>query len=117
MSATKTPKPEKRPSRKAVKVVKKSAEPAKPKTSRKQKKRAIPFIKNHVLALEHSKASEKEVKEILDKYEITTKELPKISKYDPAIRDLNLEEGMVVKIKRNSLTAGKIIFYREVVNV
>jgi len=119
MSAKKTVKksPAKRPSRKAVKVVKKPKTAPKKKTSRKRVKKKIPFIRGHVLALEHSKVSEKELKDILKAYEITAKELPKIFKDDPAIRDMNLMEGDVVKIKRHSLTAGEVIFYRAVINV
>jgi DNA-directed RNA polymerase subunit H len=103
------------PSRKPVKVVKAS----KASTEERRKKPAVrnlPFIKDHVLALEHSKASERELKELLTKFQITKKELPKILKNDPAIRDLNLEEGDVVKIKRKSATSGESDFYREVIN-
>ena len=119
MSAKKAKKPSrkavkvvKKPSRKTVKVVKKA--PAK---RTKRKKRIIPFISNHTLALNHSKLSQKELNIILEKYQITRKELPKMRRDDPAIRDMKLEEGDVVKIKRDSLTAGEIFFFREVVNV
>jgi len=113
--ASKTVKPVKKakPSRKTVKVVKKTSASK----SRAKRVKKVPFIKDHVLALEHSKASEKEVKELLAKYQITKREFPKIAKSDPAIRDMNLEEGSIVKIKRKSLTAGEAYFFREVVNV
>jgi DNA-directed RNA polymerase subunit H len=53
----------------------------------------------------------------LEKYHITLKELPKISKKDPAIGHLNVKEGDVVKVVRESPTAGEAIFYRGVINV
>ena len=113
--------PKKKTSRKPVKLTKKkskgSTKEKTKKTSRKRRKKVIPFIKDHVLTLSHSKATQKEIKEILDKHKITVRDLPKIFKQDPAIRDLNLEEGDVVRIDRNSLTAGKAVFYREVINV
>ena len=116
-ASKKTVKPVKkaqRPSRKTVKVVKKTASSS---TARVKRVKKVPFIKDHVLALEHSKVSENEVKELLAKYQITRREFPKISKSDPAIRDMNLEEGSIVKIKRKSITAGEAYFFREVVNV
>ncbi|PIN81065.1 DNA-directed RNA polymerase subunit H, partial [Candidatus Woesearchaeota archaeon CG10_big_fil_rev_8_21_14_0_10_30_7] len=44
------------------------------------------------------------------------KDLPKILVDDPMIQLLNAKDGDVIKIERNSLTAGKTIFYRRVVN-
>ena len=74
------------------------------------KKEAI----KHVLIPKHKKVSEKEKKDILDKYGITLNELPAIHKSDPALADLDLEPGDVIKIERDSPTAGKTIFYRGV---
>ncbi|MBI2565245.1 DNA-directed RNA polymerase subunit H [Candidatus Woesearchaeota archaeon] len=71
-------------------------------------------ITQHVLVPKHSKVSEKEKKELLQKYSLTLKELPKILSNDTALKSLDVQEGDVVKIERNSLTAGKSIFYRRV---
>ena len=73
-------------------------------------------IKDHVLVPKHSKLSEKDKKELLEKYNITPKELPKIYKTDPSIRSLSVEAGDVVKIVRKSPTAGESIYYRGVVS-
>ncbi len=64
----------------------------------------------------HIKLSEKEKKQLFEKYNITVKELPKIKITDAALMDLKIEPGDVVKIIRPSPTAGEAIFYRGVVN-
>jgi len=74
-------------------------------------------IQKHLLVPEHSKLNEKEIKDLLEKYHITKKELPKISKKDPAISNLNVKEGDVIKVTRSSPTAGEAIFFRGVINV
>jgi len=70
----------------------------------------------HILIPEHTVISNDEKKELLEKYNITEKELPKISKSDAAIAHLDVKSGDVIKIIRNSPTAGKVIFYRGVSN-
>ncbi len=74
-------------------------------------------VNEHALVPEHSKLNDKEKKDLLEKYHISLKELPKISKKDPAIANLNVKEGDVIKITRKSQTAGEAIFYRGVINV
>ena len=73
-------------------------------------------VENHSLVPKHSKLGEKEKKEILEKYNITLKQLPKILKKDPAIKILNPKAGDVIKIIRKRDTAGEAIFYRCVIN-
>jgi len=73
-------------------------------------------IKNHVLVFEHSKLTKKEIQELLEKYNISLNELPKIVLTDPAITSLNVKLGDVIKITRDSPTAGKSIYYRAVIN-
>jgi len=74
-------------------------------------------IRKHLLVPEHTKLNEKEKEELLEKYHISLKELPKIKKNDPAIDHLNVKEGDVIKVIRKSQTAGEAIFYRGVINV
>jgi len=74
-------------------------------------------VGKHVLVPEHTKLSDKEKKELLERYHISLKELPKIKKKDPAIAHLSIKEGDVIKITRKSNTAGESIFYRGVINV
>ncbi len=73
-------------------------------------------VKNHVLIPKHEKLSEKEKKALLEKYNVSLTELPKIIKEDPAIEKLNVKEGDIIKITRKSETAGKAIFYRGVIS-
>ncbi len=74
-------------------------------------------IKKHILVPKHAKASEKEKKEVLEKYNISIYDLPLIKKNDPAIKDLEVKPGDMIKITRDSQTAGETTFYRCVVNV
>lgn len=71
---------------------------------------------SHNLVPKHVKLSDNEVKKLLEKYNITVKELPKILKEDPAIGELNTKPGEVIKIIRKSRTAGEATYYRVVVN-
>ena len=74
-------------------------------------------IEEHILVPKHEKIiNEKEKKELLEKYQITVKELPKIMKKDPMVKELGAKPGDVIRIIRKSETAGEAIFYRCVVN-
>ena len=73
-------------------------------------------VTKHQLVPKHVKVSEKEKAEILKKYNITVKELPKILLDDPALTNLEVKVDDVVKIIRNSPTAGEFVFYRCVVH-
>jgi DNA-directed RNA polymerase subunit H len=74
-------------------------------------------VRKHLLVPKHTKLSEKEKAELFKKYNISGDELPGISKNDAAIAELNVKAGDVVKIVRQSTTAGTALFYRVVVNV
>ncbi len=73
------------------------------------------LIKKHILIPKHIKLSEKEKKELFEKYGISLKELPKIKLDDPAIVSLKVKAGDVIKIIRQSPTAGESMFYRGVI--
>ncbi len=89
----------------------------------KRKKRAkktskakdFSYVTNHIFVPKHSKISEKERKELLEIYHIDAEHLPKIFTDDPAIQDLEVKAGDIVKIVRKSPTAGEIAFYRNVI--
>ncbi|MDI6798571.1 MAG: DNA-directed RNA polymerase subunit H [Candidatus Aenigmarchaeota archaeon] len=72
-------------------------------------------IERHELVPKHIILSEKERQELLEKYGITLKQLPKILVSDPIIQILNGKVGDVVKIIRKSPTAGEITHYRVVI--
>lgn len=69
----------------------------------------------HVLVPKHVKVSDKEKKTIFERYNISLNELPKIHKNDPAIANLKLEAGDVVKILRKSASAKEAYYYRGVI--
>ena len=74
-------------------------------------------VDKHILTPKHIKISEKEKILLLEKYQVTSKELPKVFKTDAAIKDLDAKIGDVIKISRKSPTAGESIFYRVVTDV
>ena len=70
----------------------------------------------HILIPKHTKLGEKEKKELFETYSITIKDLPRIMSDDPAIAHLDAKHGDIIKIVRDSPTAGKTVFYRGVYN-
>ena len=72
-------------------------------------------IDKHVLIPQHVKLSEKDKNELFDTYKISAKELPKIYKNDPAISEMDVKSGDVIKIIRQSQSAGETIYYRVVI--
>jgi DNA-directed RNA polymerase subunit H (RpoH/RPB5) len=56
----------------------------------------------HILQPKHTKLKQDEVVKILTKYNISLAQLPKISKEDPTIFDLNPQLGEVIKIERKT---------------
>ncbi len=73
-------------------------------------------ITKHILVPNHTVLSQKEKKALFEDYKITEEELPKILKNDAAIKHLKPKPGDVIKIVRESPTAGESLFYRVVVN-
>jgi DNA-directed RNA polymerase subunit H (RpoH/RPB5) len=73
-------------------------------------------VDTHKLVPKHVKLNDTEIKKLLEEYKITTKDLPKILADDPAIAELNAKQGDVIKITRESKTAGEIMYYREVID-
>ena len=74
-----------------------------------------PSILKHILVPEHTKLSEEEKKKVLEQYNISIKQLPKMLENDPAIQHLQASTGDVIKIQRKSFTNKETIFYRVVV--
>lgn len=68
----------------------------------------------HILVPKHIKLSDKEKEEVLKKYNIKVGDLPKIFLSDPALADLDVKEGDVIKIIRKSPTSGEAVYYRGV---
>lgn len=73
-------------------------------------------IQSHILMLKHEKLNEDSAKKLLEKYNISKKQLPSILKSDPAISNLEAKPGDIIEITRRSPTIGYSKFYRVVVN-
>ncbi|MDO8628562.1 MAG: DNA-directed RNA polymerase subunit H [Nanoarchaeota archaeon] len=69
-------------------------------------------IKQHTLVPKHEKMTVEQTQELLTRMKLEKKQLPKISIKDPAIKPLEPQDGDVIRITRDSPTAGKIYFYR-----
>lgn len=74
-------------------------------------------IKNHILVPKHEKCSETEKKNVLQKFGAEIKDFPKININDAALYNLDVKPGDLIKITRDSPTAGKAIFYRVVIEI
>ena len=71
----------------------------------------------HFLIPKHAKMSDAQKEKLLEKYRVSLKELPRILKTDSSVLFLEAKPGDVIKITRDSPTAGESVFYRVVVDV
>ena len=72
-------------------------------------------IFRNILVPEHVLLTKEETQSVLEMYKIKPYQLPYIKSSDPAVRAIDAKLGDVVKIIRNSQTAGKAIAYRYVI--
>ncbi len=70
---------------------------------------------SHILVPKHELLSSAAAKKVIEDYNITVTELPKIKHDDPAIKDLGAKAGDVIKITRESMSSGESVFYRTVI--
>jgi len=69
-------------------------------------------ILKHILVPKHEIMTAEQVKEVLAKHNITVIQLPKILSTDAAVKATGAKEGDVLKVSRNSPTAGTTTYYR-----
>jgi len=72
-------------------------------------------IFRHELVPKHEILAEEEVEELLKAYRIKPYQMPRIKASDPAVRMIGAKPGDVIKITRESQTAGQSVAYRYVV--
>ncbi|MDN7024670.1 DNA-directed RNA polymerase subunit H [Methanoculleus sp. FWC-SCC1] len=72
-------------------------------------------VLKHTMVPDHQIMSEEEVRELLALYDISLEQLPKIYHDDPAVRAIGGNLGEVVRIVRESRTAGRAESYRLVI--
>jgi len=79
------------------------------------------FIKvensSHDLNIQESSESKKDAEKVLKDFNCNPTELPFIFVNDPAILGLGVKPGDMIRITRNSGTAGQSFYYRYVVEI
>ncbi len=73
------------------------------------------ILKNHELVPTHEILDKKEAKKLLSSLNIVNEQLPRISVDDPAVVTIGAKAGDVLRITRNSQTAGTTDYFRFVV--
>lgn len=73
-------------------------------------------VRDHEAVPKHEKMDEEEIEEVLEKFDTAKDKLPKIERTDAALKQMDVEEGDVIRIERESPTAGKTTYYRTVVD-
>lgn len=72
-------------------------------------------IEKHELVPTHEILGEEDIEALLERYDIRREQLPKMQSSDAMAKRLDAEVGDVVKITRDSPTAGTATYYRLVV--
>lgn len=73
------------------------------------------IIVKHSLVPKHEVMSDTAVERMLKQFNATKDQLPKIIATDPAAEAIGAKKGQILKITRDSITAGKAVTYRIVV--
>ena len=69
----------------------------------------------HILQPKHTKLKDDEAIKLLEKYNIVKEQLPRIRNSDPALTELNVKKGDVIKIARKSGDDAESEYFRVVV--
>jgi DNA-directed RNA polymerase subunit H len=80
-------------------------------------KKDITLAPDHIYVPKHEIISKKDAEDVLEKYHCKATELPLIFVNDPAILGLGVKPGDMIRITRDSATAGESFYYRYVVEV
>lgn len=72
-------------------------------------------VRDHKSVPKHEKMTEDEVEDLLEKFDTSKEKLPQIERTDAALKQMDVEEGDVIHIERDSPTAGKTDYYRVVI--
>ena len=72
-------------------------------------------IKKHNLVPKHTLLTDKQKEKLLADLHVTIKELPKIRLSDSAIQPLEAKSNDIIKISRESRSAGNSVYYRIVI--
>ena len=69
-------------------------------------------IQEHMLVPKHEIMTEKEISEEFSDVDYDFKNLPKIKADDPVVEEIGAKPGNVLRITRESQTAGEFVTYR-----
>ncbi len=72
-------------------------------------------VRRHVLVPKHEILPAEQAKEVLEKYRVTPHQLPLIKASDPVAKAIGAKPGQILRITRDSPTAGRATAYRYVV--
>ena len=72
-------------------------------------------LSENLLVPKHEIIPAEKALEILAKYGADAKKLPQILRDDPMVEEIGAKKGDLIKIVRNSMTAGKATYFRIVV--
>ncbi|CAI9832751.1 MAG: DNA-directed RNA polymerase subunit H [Nitrosopumilus sp.] len=75
------------------------------------------LVPDHAFVPKHEIMSKAEAEAVIKQYNCKPTELPLILANDPAILELGVKPGDMIKITRKSPTAGESLYYRYVVEV
>ena len=76
----------------------------------------MPEILKHELVPEHEVLTVEEADSLLNEFNISKGQLPKILITDPVVKNIKADIGDIIKITRNSQTASTAVVYRVVVS-
>ncbi len=82
---------------------------------KKKDEKMIDVFSNYLVP-KHEVITEKEKRELLKKYNVSSKQLPKILKSDPAVKVLGAKPGDIIRITRKNSIMGDIFYYRYVMS-
>jgi len=86
--------------------------PTSKKTAPTVEEKVTLVVADHALVPKHELCSDEEKKSVLTRFKVQPNQLPRITAQDPAVRHLGCKVGDLIKITRQSETAGEAIFYR-----
>ncbi|RLI76448.1 DNA-directed RNA polymerase subunit H [Archaeoglobales archaeon] len=72
-------------------------------------------LQDHMLVPKHEVLSKEGAEELLRSLGVKKEQLPKMKATDPIAKEIGAKVGDIVKITRESLTAGKSVAYRLVI--
>lgn len=71
-------------------------------------------VSDHFLVPKHEIVPEERAGDVLKRYRADIDKLPRILRTDPLVEETGAKRGNIIKITRDSPTAGKSIFFRVV---